>query len=500
MRAFSALPVDDDIVDRIMTFCPTFGTLQSMILVSKAFYAVFQTHPKVRLAYNIVGPVLPQALRLIRYPYWNLNPDGTATGLWTHNQHSDPETMATTCPEEHSPSVITAEEKKTLQENSKEVETLEDIYSLTQKDRTSRTSVLTSIESMRFRRAVYRIWHYSRLFSSDRFDLDELEELGEDGVKRIQRQRTAVLREYPTDELQQLYTVVRFMRGILKGICDEEDNLENILDILLAVGPSAVTRAWEYRDREAIEDDIGFPLYELDGGDEVPLYKGYYDLPLGIIWAARKVTPPKEDDPAVKTKWILDEVRGANDTCSQCATPGGLTLLTEANWHRLTLPPIHFLKNNLKNNTSVTVPFAAMLAPLQQAQMQINDVAPDDWVGAWISSVFDAGVRQRTTSSGTGAEWDGWDKDKSYCQPCLTKFLEEHVWRWLLEERVKGASVCLTRFSSLLVFFFSERAGTATTVERWCTGGRMRMERIICASRSRAIRLDRSRVMLDGLE
>lgn len=150
MRALSALPVDDDIVDRIMTFCPTFGTLQSMILVSKAFHSVFQTHPKVRrllcyfdpigcslqsitraVAYNIVGPTLPQALRLIRYPYWNPNPDGTAESLWTHNQHSDPDTMATTCPEEHGPSVITAEEKKMLQERSKEVETLEDIYSLT---------------------------------------------------------------------------------------------------------------------------------------------------------------------------------------------------------------------------------------------------------------------------------------------------------------------------------------------------------------------------------
>ncbi|KAJ7251574.1 hypothetical protein C8J57DRAFT_1474442 [Mycena rebaudengoi] len=446
MRALSALPVDDDIVDRIMTFCPTFCTLQSMILVSKAFHSVFQTHPKSitrAVAYNIVGPTFPQALRLIRYPYWNPNRDGTAESLWTHNQHSDPDTMATTCPEEHGPSVITAEEKKMLQERSKEVETLEDIYSLTQKDRTSRTSVLTPIESMRFRRAVYRIWHYSRLFSADRFDSDELEDLGEDG-------RTAVLNEYPTDELQQLYTVVRFMRGVLKGICHEEDNLENILDIILAVGPSAVSQAWEYRNREAIEDDIGFPLYELDGGEE-------------------------EDDPAVKTKWILDEVRGANDTCSQCAGPGGLSLLTEANWHRLSLPPIHFLKNRLKNSTSVTVPLDVALAPFHQAQMLTNDLAPDDWVGAWISSVFDVAARQRTSS---GTEWDGWDKDKSYCQPCLTKFLDEHVWRWL-EERIKG---------------------TATIVGRWYTGRRMRMEKIICVSRSRVIRLNWSRAMLYGLE
>lgn len=106
-------------------------------------------------------------------------------------------------------------------------------------------------------------------------------------------------------------------------------------------------------------------------------------------------------------------------------------------WHRLSLPPIHFLKNRLKNSTSVTVPLDVALAPFHQAQMLTNDLAPDDWVGTWISSVFDVAARQRTSS---GTEWDGWDKDKSYCQPCLTKFLDEHVWRWLLEERIKGAS------------------------------------------------------------
>jgi hypothetical protein len=47
MRAQSALPLADDVVDRILTFCPTFVALQSMVLVSKAFYNVFQTHPKV---------------------------------------------------------------------------------------------------------------------------------------------------------------------------------------------------------------------------------------------------------------------------------------------------------------------------------------------------------------------------------------------------------------------------------------------------------------------
>ncbi|KAJ7938849.1 hypothetical protein B0H13DRAFT_2301499 [Mycena leptocephala] len=117
MRALSALLRHDDIVGRIMTFCPTFDSLQSATLVSKAFYCVFQTYPKAggfsitrAVAYNIVGPALPQALRVLRYPYpWD-DEDGSSM---------DPITLATTCPENHdASSVITAEEKIYLQENS----------------------------------------------------------------------------------------------------------------------------------------------------------------------------------------------------------------------------------------------------------------------------------------------------------------------------------------------------------------------------------------------
>ncbi|KAJ6535730.1 hypothetical protein B0H19DRAFT_1184067 [Mycena capillaripes] len=409
MRALSSLPLDDDIVDRIMTFCPTFTTLQGMILASKAFYGVYQTHPKSitrAVTYNIVGPALSQALRVIRYPY------DKGEGAW---EKEEPDALATECPEDHDASVITADEKTRLQMNSKVVETLEDIYSLTQKDRTSKTSVLTSEESWRFRRAMYRIMHYCNLFPGHRYSSEDIDELGDERIQRIQRQRTAVLKEYPTDELLQIYAVVRFMRWVLAAV-SEDDNQSNTIDILLSTGPDGAARAWEYRSFEVLEDDIGFGLYEDD--EDNPLYTGYFALPLENIWAARKVKPPKDDEPA--TKWILDTVVGANDTCSQCATPGGLTLLTEANWHRLQIYPTQFLKNKLKLNSSETTPFAAA----------VGSVYNQDTVGPWITSIFSA--------SRAAAEWDKWTVDLSYCQPCLFKFLEEHVWRWWLQERMRS--------------------------------------------------------------
>lgn len=175
-------------------------------------------------------------------------PDGNA------RDKEDPDKLATECPEEHSPSVITADEKQKLQENSKVVCVLENIYSLTcvrlvlsairatrthtsrqirQKDRTSRRSVLTSEESWRFRRAVYRIMFYTRLFSGDRYDLDEIADLGEDGVKHIRLQRMAVLKEYSTDELRQIYAVVQFMRDILAEVAESGDRACFISSIYL---------------------------------------------------------------------------------------------------------------------------------------------------------------------------------------------------------------------------------------------------------------------------
>ncbi|KAJ7927179.1 hypothetical protein B0H13DRAFT_2312781 [Mycena leptocephala] len=72
------------------------------------------------VAYNIVGPALPQALRILRYPSPG-NKDGSSI---------DPLTLATTCPEERdASSLITAKEKMCLQEDSELVEALENIYS-----------------------------------------------------------------------------------------------------------------------------------------------------------------------------------------------------------------------------------------------------------------------------------------------------------------------------------------------------------------------------------
>jgi hypothetical protein len=154
---------------------------------------------------------------------------------------------------------------------------------------------------------------YCKIFPGSRYDLDALADLGKKTVKRIQRQRTAVLSEYPTDELLEVYAVARFMRHALEAIGDDGSVAdEDVVDTLLATGPAGVVSAWTSRSLEMIEDELYWLGVESD--DRNTLYTGYFDVPFTSIWSTRKVKPPPNNaEPA--TKYILDTIVGADDTC-----------------------------------------------------------------------------------------------------------------------------------------------------------------------------------------
>lgn len=94
-----------------------------------------------------------------------------------------------------------------------------------------------------------------------------------------------------------------------------------------------------------------------------------------------------------------------------------LTSLTD--WERMRIWSNQLLMNRLKSNMTVTSPFSSAM----------NGVLGTEKQGSWITGLF--ALRE------AGGEWDGWEQDKSYCQPCLFKFLEDHTWRWFLQEQLK---------------------------------------------------------------
>ena len=150
----------------------------------------------------------------------------------------DPLTMATTCPEEHdASSLITAKEKKCLEDDCELVEALENIYSsmcvpllwagvelavLRIKDRKSNASVLTWEESFRFRRSMYRIMLYCELFGGSHYHLNEIDNLDEGTIKKVWRQRTAVLNAYSLDQILEIYSSVGFLRSLLEKLMEDE--------------------------------------------------------------------------------------------------------------------------------------------------------------------------------------------------------------------------------------------------------------------------------------
>ncbi|KAJ7844947.1 hypothetical protein B0H13DRAFT_2286261 [Mycena leptocephala] len=171
----------------------------------------------------MVGPALPQALRAVRYPLYD--PDGN----FRETDKDDPDTMATTCQEEHGPS----------------------------------------------------------------------------------RQRTAILNEYPTDDLVQLYAVVRFFHRILEGV------LRRLLTSSCFWGRAVLQARGEIVHTNSSKRTHCTTVTSPPAGEHLD---------------SRDVEPP-EDEPAMQ--WILDTINGAND----------------AYWHRLFIWPGKPLKGWLKHSS-----------------------------------------------------------------------------------------------------------------------------------------------------
>ncbi|KAG6896274.1 hypothetical protein C0992_009397 [Termitomyces sp. T32_za158] len=76
--------------------------------------------------------------------------------------------------------LITGEECRQLVEDATIVRDLEDLFSFRHKDRTSHSSVLNPMESLRFRRAIYRLMLVAKTFPADEYEDEDEDEDDED--------------------------------------------------------------------------------------------------------------------------------------------------------------------------------------------------------------------------------------------------------------------------------------------------------------------------------
>ncbi|KAH0835520.1 hypothetical protein J3R83DRAFT_9206 [Lanmaoa asiatica] len=281
--------------------------------------------------YDLVGPVLPQALRLARYQASASLPQNT------DDLTSENDTINQT------PS---REEERLLTSNANIMTALENLFSWREKDRTSRTSKLSRVESVRFQRAMYRIWLMSVLYGPRRFvptlgftndsEEEELSNSSEPDVFKSWKDQKFFLQQFSSSqELFQIRKVAIFLVFIATwSVTAEGGELGGTRatydwdGMFLFAGPHIILRCYE--DATTTYLPTQYPDYGP--------YTKFLTHALSEIIQTRCITEPLG---CVGT--ILDDINGEGDRCmSNIWFPPLCAVLTRATrpslwWRRHTL-------------------------------------------------------------------------------------------------------------------------------------------------------------------
>ncbi|KAJ6453918.1 hypothetical protein C8R45DRAFT_1082890 [Mycena sanguinolenta] len=216
-------------------------------------------------------------------------------------------------------------------------------------------------------------------------------------IRHVQRQRTAVLREYPTDELLQLYAVVRFFRGILEDTCVAYPNCERlpidvfqcsscsrlaesgIVNVFSTLGPDGVKRVWDERAYDSLAGEIA---KKTSIGTKTWIILFLLERCLLPVCSSRRPVPTH------RSQFEL----------AAFFSPKFSLITFVVDRHRTLLYPGHLLKGKLRQTATIQKYL------LDAIYTHARDDC-DEGYGPWIANVF--AVPETT-------EWDGWTKDKSY--------------------------------------------------------------------------------------
>ncbi|KAL0571536.1 hypothetical protein V5O48_010427 [Marasmius crinis-equi] len=430
MKGLSGLPLDDDIVDRILMFSPDFATLKNLILTSKAFHNVFRLHPKSILravAYNVLGPALPQALRYVRY---RNDADEAAT-----ESSFDPDETG-----EYAP--IKAEETGELIQSANMVKEMEKLFSLWYKNFKRKGSVLSFMESLRFQRAMYRILLYHRIFDGQKY-LDEHDSDAEDTdimekLTKARQGRKKFLDVFSDEHLIQIDSVSRFLVEITRTFSDDATN-DDLVDMALSAGPHIIYECYESASEDALMSYID-DWSDINDSEELnPLISGYLSWPLTKLYEERKIKHPSSE--LLHWKAILDTEESQNETCARCddKTTKGSSLWGPSTYEFLsTAQPIFgpsallsYLQGSLRYN-KVEAPYFTNL---------MRNMPPDqDAYDYVIQDILGGDYKQEAFEDWTQNDW--------LCTSCLTKLLRENLHLWLLNKRIQGGLVSILQLES----------------------------------------------------
>ncbi|KAH7910115.1 hypothetical protein BJ138DRAFT_1009494 [Hygrophoropsis aurantiaca] len=382
-----------DVTDGILSSLPDFNTLHSAILTSKSIYTVFHDRPHSTIravAFNQIGPALPQALRLVRCERANLwlRPVDELLGEDELLKHP----------------VITSEEVRMLVEKVKVADALEDLFSCRYKDKRFPNSQLTAVESARFHSAMYRLWLFTSIYGCQGRDDDD--EIDVEAMRLIETKYFASL---TTTQLREVERVVTFLIRLSNS---SEHTYESHYDIdnfspqfSLFNGPHAVLKA-HLGDTSWVNSD------DIENFDSMGIPDDWLTAVISAVLLDRNQREQAE-------KILLDEVIGEDDRCisvgpekyADCTSYFVRDLINLLDWYF---------------TSEIFEPLG--MIPRLKSRLQLNVFENGEFRTACKSMTYPAlldEVFEYKTDS-----YSQWDKNDWLCKSCLEKFVTDHLHLW----------------------------------------------------------------------
>ncbi|KDQ25951.1 hypothetical protein PLEOSDRAFT_1085277 [Pleurotus ostreatus PC15] len=388
MRSLNRLPLDDDIVDRVFTFLPTFDALQAFLLTSKSIYQVYLRYPEsiVRnVAYNVAGPALPQAMQLVEY-----------RRKLEDARNQDDETKSVDLPEESTTvKHISTDAAHQLARIAKAATGLEDIFS--------------------------RMFAY---LEDDETDSDDSTERNED----LLQQCITFLDEMLDPELLEIRAVMLFFSELVSqiNVVGHPAGLGVVSrGFALMVGPEAIL--------ESVLTRSTGPLQEAETytPENVPatLHPGFLEDPLTTLLQKRRIPIPPSNE---TWRALLHEIKGEND---QCTT---VCLLEVFGAETFPSKFTALFSQGIMRPHEVVGLFKGRLRLAQSAIDLVNRLNTNTTIDEIISEIFDEIKSVEDTTERT--HW--------LCFSCVCEFVSGYLHYWLRETRRKGMAIIAERKST----------------------------------------------------
>ncbi|EED81328.1 predicted protein [Postia placenta Mad-698-R] len=316
---------------------------------------------------------------------------------------------------------ITRDEERILTLNAGVVASLEDLFSWRKKDRTSRTSTLTPIESFRFQRAMYRAWLVSHLYGLGSMPPESDYALEEKAMNDNLEKQRKFLQGYNALDLLQLRAASCFLTELGSWVAFAEGRIIGSLEVYdfdglyLFAGPRAILQCYE----EITTEPIFRGGYLTDDG----LFSKFLMGPLEQILQLRQIDHAGKE----YRLCLVDCSPGENDRCAHCqkayyylpSIKPGLYLYNETNW------------DYLKGQELIVANYRHL-----KGKLGLNE---QDRAMGKVARAMDCSKLLHELFNVARDPYRNWSRKEWFCHDCIRNLYEDTLPFWWLERKKRDS-------------------------------------------------------------